>query len=433
MKKLQLFLILIISLLSLTFLTFSCDTTEPTNKNLQIMLEDASCTEAWLTLSTNNIPLPTNINLLVNEKNMNGIKINTTDTVIYVDSLQPNQTYKIYAMCENQLGISNSIQVTTMDTTDHDFDWQSYTFDVLTSSSTLYDIAIIDENNIWIVGEIYITNSPGTTDQHIYNAVHWDGTKWELKRVPSIICGNDYPVYSTIFAIYAFNENDIFFSDGGEIIHFDGKQYLQDCAINSLLTGRINRIWGSKSNDLYVVGNSGSIIHYNGITWKKIETHTEYNFTNIYGIVNSTTGKMEIYSSAVDFFTNDAKIYKIKSNYEIEIINITIGFIYSFWTQNGIDFYLCGDKLYRKNAVDPTEIKLNTSSPVIGIVGNNYNDIYVIGADQFFSHFNGTNWYLYPKTLLPTLTEYTIVAATSQVIVVGGTSNSKVEIIIGNK
>ncbi len=44
-----------------------------------------------------------------------------------------------------------------MDTTSHNFTWQTCTFGEH-SNSVLYDVAIIDENNIWAVGEIYMND-----------------------------------------------------------------------------------------------------------------------------------------------------------------------------------------------------------------------------------------------------------------------------------
>ena len=73
----------------------------------------------------------------------------------------------------------------------------------------LYDVAIINENNIWAVGEIMIadTSQNGYTT---YNAVHWDGSEWELKRIPYYYNGQTF-YHGHYKAIFAFNENDIWF------------------------------------------------------------------------------------------------------------------------------------------------------------------------------------------------------------------------------
>ena len=70
----------------------------------------------------------------------------------------------------------------TIDTTSHNFTFQTWTFGEH-SSSTLYDAAIIDDNNIWAVGEIYLNDSTGQPDPQPYAAAHWNGTEWKLMKV----------------------------------------------------------------------------------------------------------------------------------------------------------------------------------------------------------------------------------------------------------
>jgi hypothetical protein len=71
--------------------------------------------------------------------------------------------------------------IVQIDTTSHVINW---TIDEIGEyGSILRDVAIIDENNIWAVGEIYLKDTLGNPDPKAYNAVHWDGSKWQLKRI----------------------------------------------------------------------------------------------------------------------------------------------------------------------------------------------------------------------------------------------------------
>ena len=60
-----------------------------------------------------------------------------------------------------------------MDTTSHNFIWEIDTLGI--GGSYLNDVAIIDENNIWVVGNI-------ETDTATYNAAHWDGNECECSE-----------------------------------------------------------------------------------------------------------------------------------------------------------------------------------------------------------------------------------------------------------
>ena len=80
------------------------------------------------------------------------IILSYADTVIYFDSLLPKATYNYQATIQlsnhTEEVKSNELSVTTLDTTSHNFTWQIWTFGEI-GSSTLYDVAIIDENNSW--------------------------------------------------------------------------------------------------------------------------------------------------------------------------------------------------------------------------------------------------------------------------------------------
>lgn len=169
-----------ILLLTIT-LAQSCDTTEPPKNESQLSLSqiEVSSTEVWLQLKTDNLAIPSDINLVQNSELRKRITLTKQDTVLYVDSLLPNQTYIFQSIIQptNQSSFeSNKLQVTTMDTTSHDFTWQTFTFGAH-SSSSLYDVTIINENDIWAVGQIYMNDSLGQPDLNLYNVVHWDGSK----------------------------------------------------------------------------------------------------------------------------------------------------------------------------------------------------------------------------------------------------------------
>ncbi|MCK9280031.1 MAG: glucosyl transferase, partial [Melioribacteraceae bacterium] len=87
-----------------------------------------------------------------------------------------------------------------------DFVWETFTFGEH-SSSSLYDVAIIDENNIWAVGEIYLKDSTGQIEPHYYNLAKWDGSTWHLSRVYYYQNGAAYLTH--LRTIQAFNKDDI--------------------------------------------------------------------------------------------------------------------------------------------------------------------------------------------------------------------------------
>ena len=45
----------------------------------------------------------------------------------------------------------------------------------------------------------------------------------------------------------------------------------------------LNTVWGSSGSDVYVVGNEGRILHYDGIAWSPMESGTTNNLSAVWG------------------------------------------------------------------------------------------------------------------------------------------------------
>jgi hypothetical protein len=434
------------------FLINSCDTNEPPpppdgeQPTLELNLEDVSCTEAWIELTTNDLQLPTTITL--KQFNSAGdtlsqiLNLNTQDSLLYIDSLLPKQSYIFQSSIQsiNQSEVkSNELSVTTMDTTSHDFIFETYTFGGTAGSSTLYDVAIINENNIWAVGEIYVadTSQNGYT---MYNAVHWDGSEWELKRIRYY--GSCSAVeYPPLKAIWAFSENDMVITNGGSIGWYDGNTVNLDCRVNPMLTGAINKIWGSSSSDLYVVGNNGTIVHYNGTLWTRIESGTELNINDIWGDYNEKTGEWEILAVGGNILQgteNERVILRISSS-QVQELNTegTSWPLSTIWFKQNRKYYLAGSggKFEKHNLIEKDWKPLNTMSGYLlyKIRGNRQNDVVGAGAFGEVLHFNGISWKSYIiETGLNSGIYYSVGIKNNTLVVVGFSYQSAV-ITIGKR
>lgn len=271
--------------------------------------------EAWIELKTTNLQLPATITLKQynpnNDSTSQIINLNTQDSLLYIDSLLPNQTYKILAAMQPYNNASNELSVTTLDTTSHNFTFQSWTFGTI-GSSTLYDVAIIAENNIWAVGEIMIADT--SINGYTMYAAHWNGSQWELLRIPYIFQGDSF--YNPIYAIFAFNTYDIWFGIGN-LIHWNSAKYIP-IDISTVFPSLVNKIWGSSRGDMYVVGNNGNIAHYNGQSWKRIESGTISVIGDISGI-QSKNGEYVKYCAA------DNVLLRIDGDNNVSRINVIQG------------------------------------------------------------------------------------------------------------
>ena len=394
-------------------LTISCSTTEPPDPppvvkpTLTLELEDAHCTEAWLQLATKDLTLPAE--LILKQFNPTGdsvsqtFRLSTKDTLLYIDSLLPNQTY-YYQVSSNQSATGGQVSsikqlVITMDTTSYNFTFETITFGGQIGSSVLFDVAIINENNIWAVGEIWIadTSALGYTK---YNAVHWDGNSWELKRIRTNSCGGvEYP---PIKAIFAFSAGDILFAHiDGSITHFNGLNFINDCSLISQLNGSANKIWGLSKDDYYVVSGNGFIAHYNGQSWQRIESGTTLNINDIWGDYNQKTGEWEILAVAGNILQGtENQVLKISNNSSTHIKNANINWpLRSLWFESARNYYVAGSGIFQKHLLSDSfwlnDIFSITTYSINRISASAINDIIATGGAGEVIHFNGYSWKSY--------------------------------------
>ncbi len=412
-------LLLSAALLFSTLFLFSCKKDNPIppedQPQINLTLEDTSCTEAWLKLTTANINLPAEVSLKQDDSIIQNIILSSTDTLLYVDSLLPNHSYKFQSVIQSVNQESDAVNVTTMDTTSHNFTFETFTFGGTAGSSTLYDVAIIDENDIWAVGEIYVadTSQNGYT---LYNAVHWDGSQWQLKKI-SMLSSCNPVTFPPLKAICAFSDSNIIITSGGSIGWFNGVTNTPDCGIRPLLTGTINKLWGAYDNDFYAVGNSGNIAHYQNGQWSRIESGTTVDLLDIWG---TSGGKIIWISGYADF--KPTVLLKI-SNSAIETIFNTRDYLFVFdpkhisggigsvWTNNDRFVYLTTwYSLYRKSInSDSAQATALISGSVVEFFGlrsrgTAKNNIFTIGSQNSIHHYNGITFRTFQE---PTDTDVT--------------------------
>jgi hypothetical protein len=397
--------------------------------------EGAACTEVWLNVHLGAGYIPRTVQIMRDTVIVMNRTMTETDLTITDTNLTPNHTYTYKAQLLKGTEIIKTIapfSVHTMDTTSHNFTWTNYTLGDGSGSSCLYDVAIINDTLAYAVGQIYRNDT-------LFNAAKWNGRTWELRIFSSIICGSSTSIVSPLRAIIAFNAADIWFSDGGEMIHLYEYGYFQDCSMNSLLSGAINKIWGTSGNDLYAAGGSGTIVHYNGTSWTKMESGTTLSINDIYGAYNSTTKQWEIIAVAGDPGSSyDRKILQITGTSASPISDSPI-----LWPLSGVWFvpykhyYVVGSGIYEKKYFtdnswlnNPLDI---TPYYTTRVRGNEINDVLVCGAYGELLHFNGLTWKSYRTEVGLSNGAYSTIAVKNNLVIAVGEDNSHAALAIGRR
>jgi hypothetical protein len=345
----------------------------------------------------------------------------------------------LFLTCSNPSGPpENGAKI---DTTSHDFVWQ---IDTLGdgNASVFYDAAVIGENNIWAVGEIFFRDAQGNYSEPARNVARWNGNHWIFQHLVFPQYNEDCTVAfygaPSVKAIYILNPNNILITDGGSIARWNENTFVHyPCMSHSFRNGTIRRIWGESENDFYVVGTNGMIIRYQSGNWQRLESGTELDVNDIWGEV--VGGETEILAVASKKHLNEGqKLLSIKNN---SVEDLPIGnlpwSLSGVWFKPGSKYYIVGDGIFYRDTLRtavPWEGGANilTSFYSNAIRGNDLNDVFVVGAFGDVLHYNGSSWMIYPELRMNSGSLYSV-SVKDDIVAAAGTVDNTATVIRGKR
>lgn len=188
-------------------------------------------------------------------------------------------------------------------------------------------------------------------------------------------------------AIWGTEADDIFsVGDNGTIIHFDGTVWTRmDSPTNEDLLG----LWGYESNNVYAVGSNGTCIQYDGQEWRSLDCGTDAILTNIRGFSDN-----DIYVSTA---FNSGKILHFNGN-DWETINtpldyLPISSLFDIWGDSQGKIYVVGssDAILQWDGSQWNIISIGEMLPSCtnSIWGSNNQNIFMIDGYGYIKHFDG--------------------------------------------
>ena len=411
----------IIILLSIYFLITSCflfeDEQDDQNTNLTISLHSAGVTTVNLNVHPEDSLAQFTFELTRDDSIVQTLSV-LSDTIIKDTGLNPNTSYIYKGYWLNgtkRIGESDTLTVTTMDTTSHNFTWEIYT---LGNGGTLRDVWIVDENDIWVVGDII-------TDSMEYNMAHWNGIKWVLMGLESQgdqigQPGIDPIVYNysshtlDLNSIHYFNEND-FWVTSGFPMHWNGESWTLFHLQNMGFSGvSVNTLWGTSSNNMYFVGYQGCIVHYNGNEFVKMNSPKAQTINGITGSNSNETGDTQIW--AWGWSDYPYRGFLLRSNGNIwEIVWDEFEPFFddeacstpTVWTNEeyfvsytGCNWVSQISIHYIHDLTNYEVVHIDSVGYIYDIAGQNMNDLFFVGDFGNIMHFNGKTFRYFPELKL---------------------------------
>ncbi|MEM9073345.1 MAG: hypothetical protein AAGE52_32875 [Myxococcota bacterium] len=132
----------------------------------------------------------------------------------------------------------------------------------------------------WVYGfgadNIFFAGNEGTI-------VHWDGASFSVQNTPTS---------ENLWGVWGAAPDDVYAVGGSgrsgsvaTVIHFDGSGWT---AVETPELSRANvfaffKVWGSSANDVWVVGQRGALLHFDGSEWREELIGTSEDLISVWG------------------------------------------------------------------------------------------------------------------------------------------------------
>lgn len=302
------------------------------------------------------------------------------------------------------------------DTTTNTFVWEIDTIGVPLDLNILHDAFIVNADDIWVVGEIIQPDEDGDGWPDRYNALHWNGTEWELIT----IIFPPYYLDGWMDSVFGFASDDLLVT-GAIPAHYDGNSWFvppHDVEDFPSPLSTIRHSWGTSTDNMYFGEDTGDIVHWDGNGFELMETgtgsgsgyETDIQIRDIWGISEDNIWAIAGHHA---WITDDLPMTLLHFNgsewetqYQLTTWEPNPNQLSNFFS----DVWAFGDTLYVSTGwYGIWQESINTGEgeymqaeqgffdPDIivgkGLRGNYYNDLYTVSWQGKYGHYNGVTWY----------------------------------------
>ena len=283
--------------------------------------------------------------------------------------------------CDEDAVVPKPVEPDPADTTSHSYIWQNDTLGG--RLSTVNDVYCLSEDDAWAVGYFYVDDSTGKTIRDsMANAAHWDGRKWTLVRINPFFQGAS--AFSELLAVFCLARDDMWVNAR----HWNGSQWQVYNLTPIGRAGGVYKIWGDRSDNVYAVGNNGSIIHWDGQKHTQMGLETPAWNRDIWGwggtiYIAITDPDMESGKRGYLIRMENGKITELVKSVSHEQISV--------WGMNGTWYTGGCGRLYRNTNGYWIPV-LSPEHCITGIRGTALNDVCIFVQQGEVIHYNGSTF-----------------------------------------
>lgn len=277
------------------------------------------------------------------------------------------------------------------DTTSHEITWQTDTMGYY--SSSLLDVWGTSSTNIYAVGLL----AEGGPQLNEFIA-HYDGLGWSKLGDDSL---NWWIAGGLLAGIHGLSDSAIFvvgtrnngYGVSGFVGRWNGQKWfnISPDSSSSLLT-----VFARSMTDVYAAGDTGTLVHYDGNRWHRLNSGTTLDIWQITGLPDG-----EIYAVASDYFNSFAGsvILRIEGDNVVQDQFFSVGQKFGIWGTTDGEAYATGEGTFHKTN-GSTWQEIITPNPRIAlwsVTGTRPNNVLVVGSFGAVIHWSGGSWKFYDE------------------------------------
>jgi hypothetical protein len=181
--------------------------------------------------------------------------------------------------------------------------------------------------------------------------------------------------------VWGSSGNDVFaVGVTGTIVHYDGTNW-SDMSVGG---NALFNLWGTGGNDVFAVGATGTILHYDGTNWSSMSSGTSNYLEGVWG------------TSGSDVFVagwNGTILRYNGSSWSSMNSGVTDSF-YGIWGSSGNDIFAVGDKgaILHYNGTNWSPMTSGTTESLFDVWGSSATDVFAVGWGGTVIHYDGTSW-----------------------------------------
>lgn len=191
---------------------------------------------------------------------------------------------------------------------------------------------------------------------------------------------DERPTNQWLDAVWGTSSSDIFaVGKTGSIVHFNGSAWgSMTSGTDNILRG----VWGSSGSDVWAVGNSGTIIHFDGSDWSDWSLPGP-GAPDLWGVWGSS-------STNVFFVGSGGNIVHYTDGATWDWRTVGTSSLYDVWGSSASDVYAVGmdGTILHFNGSDWSPITSATSVGLMGVWGSSSSDIFAVGDYGTIVHYN---------------------------------------------